>query len=374
MTDTVRVDEMQVAAYTIPTASPEADGTYEWKETTLVTVHVKAGDVTGFGYTYASTAVAILIEHALAKHVLGADCMSPRGVYDAMVREVRNLGRAGMASMAISAVDVAVHDLKARVLGIPLVGLLGAVRPAVAAYGSGGFTSYSDQQLTEQLGGWAAQGLAAVKMKIGTHPELDLARVRAARQAIGNGTELYVDANGAYDRKQALRFAEVFVDSGVTWFEEPVSSDDLEGLRMLAARCPAGMDIAAGEYGYEPIYFRRMLEADAVDVIQIDATRCGGVTGFSLAAAAAEVFHRPISAHTAPSLHGHLCCTQPRARNVEYFFDHVRIEGMLMEGALTAVNGLLTPDLSAPGLGLIFKKPDAERYQVYSRHLSAGAI
>ncbi len=369
MTEAVRIQSMEIGAYTIPTASPEADGTDEWKETTLVTVHVTAGDVTGFGYTYASTAVAMLIEHALAKHLLGGDCMSPRAVYDAMVREVRNLGRSGAASMAISAADVAVHDLKARVLGVPFVALLGAVRPSIAAYGSGGFTSYSDQQLTEQFSGWAGQGLRAVKMKIGTHPESDLERVRTARRANGDSVALYVDANGAFDRKQALRFASEFADEGVSWFEEPVSSDDLAGLRLLCERAPDSMEIAAGEYGYEPLYFRRMLEADAVDVIQIDATRCGGVTGFGLSSAVAEVFNRPISAHTAPSLHGHLCCAQPRARNVEYFFDHVRIEGMLMEGALVAVNGVLTPDLGAAGLGLALKKADAEKYQVYFRQM-----
>jgi L-alanine-DL-glutamate epimerase-like enolase superfamily enzyme len=360
------IDGIQIAAFTIPTSSPEADGTYEWTQTTMVVVHLNAAGRIGLGYTYGDVAVAALIEHSLAQHVLGADCMSPRLIYDTMLRTVRNLGHPGVAAMAISAVDVAVHDLKARLLDVPVVSLLGQVRPAISAYGSGGFTSYDDAQLTDQFRCWAGQGFRAVKMKIGTHPDQDLHRVQTARRAIGDTTALYVDANGAFDRKQALHFAEAFVDYGVSWFEEPVTSDDLTGLRMICERAPAGMDIAAGEYGYTPLYFRRMLESNAVDVIQIDSTRCGGVTGFVLASAVAEVFQRPISAHTAPSLHGHLCCAQPRARNVEYFHDHVRIEAMLLDGALVAKDGMLQPNLSVAGFGLALKAADAAPYRVYA--------
>ena len=151
---------------------------------------------------------------------------------------------------------------------MPLVTLLGSVHEVVPVYGSGGFTSYSIEQLQKQLGGWAERGISRVKMKIGTHPDLDLGRVRAAREVIGSGTELFVDANGAYSRKQALAQAHRFAELDVSWFEEPVSSDDLEGLRLLRDRGPAGMDIAAGEYGYDLPYFRRMLEAGAVDVLQ----------------------------------------------------------------------------------------------------------
>jgi L-alanine-DL-glutamate epimerase-like enolase superfamily enzyme len=235
----------------------------------------------------------------------------------------------------------------------------------VMAYGSGGFTSYSNEQLRDQLSCWVRDGIRAVKMKIGTHPDDDLNRVAAAHDAIADHAELFVDANGAYDRKQALAFAAEFKKLGVTWFEEPVSSDDLEGLRLLRDRGPSGMDIAAGEYGYDAVYFRRMLEAGAVDVLQADCTRCGGVTGFMKAAEVCDAFGLPLSAHTAPSVHGHLCCAALRARHVEYFHDHVRIEQMFFDGALRAVHGDLRPDLARPGLGLDFKRSDAEKYLVY---------
>ena len=255
-------------------------------------------------------------------------------------------------------------DLKAKLLNLPLVTLLGAARDAVPVYGSGGFTSYTNGRLRDQLAGWAAQGIPRVKMKIGSHPAEDLDRVRAARSAIGDKTELFVDANGAYTRKEALAFADLFAELGVTWFEEPVSADDLEGLRLIRDRAPAGMDVAAGEYGFDLFYFRRMLDAGAVDVLQADATRCGGVTGFLQVAPLCQARNLLLSAHCAPSLHAHPCCAVLPMRNIEYFHDHVRIEHMLFDGALTPVEGALKPDLSRPGMGLELKRADAARYAV----------
>jgi L-alanine-DL-glutamate epimerase-like enolase superfamily enzyme len=246
-------------------------------------------------------------------------------------------------------------------------------RDAVPVYGSGGFTSYSNTQLRDQLGGWARQGIPRVKMKIGTHPADDLPRVKAAREAIGPGVQLFVDANGAYSRKQALAFANRFAELGVVWFEEPVPSDDLEGLRLIRDRAPAGMDIAAGEYGYQPLYFRRMLEAGSVDVLQADASRCGGITGFLKAADLCEAFGLPLSAHCAPALHLHAACaTSADFRHLEYFHDHARIEAMLFDGAAAPVNGALHPDLTRPGLGLEFKHKDAERFKVWAAEQPAA--
>ncbi|HEX4296929.1 MAG TPA: enolase C-terminal domain-like protein, partial [Devosia sp.] len=192
-------------------------------------------------------------------------------------------------------------------------------------------------------------------------PDQDLARVEAARQAIG-GAGLFVDANGAYDRKQALDFAHSFADLGVSWFEEPVSSDDLAGLKLLRDRAPPGMEIAAGEYGYDPFYYRRMLEAGAVDVLQADATRCGGYTGFLKAATLADAWSVPLSAHTAPALHLPVCCAAPRLRHIEWFHDHARIEAMLFDGAPMPADGTIAPDLDRPGHGLTFRHKEAERF------------
>ncbi len=359
-----RVENLTVSAYTIPTDFPESDGTYDWNSTTIVVVEAEAGGARGLGYTYADTSTATLINDHLKKIVIGCDAMSVRGAWNAMVHSIRNLGRPGICSMAISAIDTALWDLKANLLDLPLVKLFGRARETTPIYGSGGFTSYSIERLQKQLGDWAKQKIPRVKMKIGRDANLDLARVAAAREAIGDDVALFVDANGAYSRKQALAQAEEFSEIGVTWFEEPVSSDDLEGLRLIRDRAPAGMEIAAGEYGYDIDYFRRMLEAGAVDVLQADATRCGGFTGFFQAAALCQANHLSLSAHCAPALHLHIGCAVSCFRHSEYFYDHARIEKMLFDGVIEPVSGELRPDLTRAGLGLEFKRADAQKFTI----------
>jgi L-alanine-DL-glutamate epimerase-like enolase superfamily enzyme len=358
-----KIDSIHVSVYTFPTATPESDGTFQWEKTSLVLVRVAAGDKKALGYSYADRATAELIKDTLAPKLTGHDALAIGAAWRTMVEQIRNLGRPGIASMAIAAVDNALWDLKAKLLNVSVAALLGLVRPRIMAYGSGGFTSYSDSQLTEQLGGWAESGFLAVKMKIGRDPVADLDRVRLARKTIGPDVKLFVDANGAYSRKQALYQAYRFKEEDdVTWFEEPVSSDDLDGLRLIRDEGPPGMDIAAGEYGYDSPYFRRMLAAQAVDVLQADSTRCAGITGFLSADALCESHSMPLSAHTAPSIHAHACCGAHRAINVEYFYDHVRIEKLAFDGAIEAKDGFLTPDLSRPGFGLALKEADIRQY------------
>ncbi len=358
----VSIKEIRTSAYTIPTDFPESDGTLQWNKTTIVVVNARGGGKEGTGYTYGDAAVAELINGLLKKEVEGADALSVAGPWQQMQRRIRNLGHPGICAMAISAVDTALWDLKAKLLNVPVVTLMGQVRQEVPIYGSGGFTSYSMAQLEEQLAGWVAAGIPRVKMKIGRDAKADIERVRAVRTIIGPDAELFVDANGAYSRKEAIAQAEVFAQSKVKWFEEPVSSDDLEGLRLVRDRAPAVMEIAAGEYGYTSWYFRRMLDAGAVDVLQADCTRCGGFTGFLQVDALCQAHHLELSGHTAPALHMHVCCASEAIRHLEYFHDHLRIEHMLFDGVPNPVNGGLRPDLSRPGLGIEFKKSDAEKF------------
>ena len=351
------------SAYKIPTDAPESDGTFAWTSTTLVLAEVKAGGKLGIGYSYTDAAAAKVITNTLAEAIGGKDALGIPALHEAMLARIRNIGRDGLVATAISAVDAALWDLKGKLLGCPVVSLLGAAREAVPVYGSGGFTSYSISRLQEQRGGWAGQGMRWVKMKVGTNPEEDPARVMAARQAIGSA-ELFVDANEAYSRKPALKLAEIFAKEGVTYFEEPVSSDDLDGLRLIRDRAPAGMKIAAGEYGYDIYYFRRMLEAGATDVQQADATRCLGITGFLQADALCTAFSRPLSSHCAPSLHLHAALPARSFWNQEWFHDHDRIEHMLFDRAPIPKDGLIRADLSRPGLGLEFKHQDARYFAV----------
>jgi L-alanine-DL-glutamate epimerase-like enolase superfamily enzyme len=355
------VGELAVAAYTIPTDAPEADGTLSWSSTTLVVVHAAAAGERGLGYTYADVSTAKLIDSKLADVVRDRDALAPPQAWAAMVGAVRNLGRPGISSMAIAAVDLALWDLKARILGLPLCKLLGMARDRVPVYGSGGFTSYDNARLQEQLAGWVERGIPRVKMKVGSEPQRDPERVRCARDAIGPNAGLFVDANGAYDRKQALSLAERFAaDAQVSWFEEPVSSDDLDGLALLRDRAPSGMQIAAGEYGYDLPYFRRMLPT--VDVLQADVTRCAGITELLRVDALCRAACMPLSLHCGPSIHLHPALAIEQLVHLEYFHDHERIEHLLFDGAADPRDGALHPDLTRPGIGLEFKREEAERY------------
>jgi len=360
-----KITGAEVQVYTVPTDAPEADGTFAWTSTTMVLVTLAACGQRGLGYTYAAAATGALVKSLLDKVVQGEDVFAHGAILQAMYRQVRNSGETGIDLMAISAIDNALWDLKARLLKAPLVNVLGRVRSGIPVYGSGGFTSYDDKQLTTQLGGWAEQGFSMVKMKVGTHPDDDQGRVQVARQAIGDRVELFVDANGAYTVTQALALAHIFAhQQQVRWFEEPVSSDDLAGLCQIRSRAPLGMDIAAGEYGYTAWYFKRMLDAEAVTVLQADATRCGGISGFLEAASLCWAANAPLSSHCGPSMHVHVCCAVPRAIHMEFFHDHVRIERMFFDGFCEPINGTMSPDLSRPGMGLELKEKDAKPFLV----------
>jgi L-alanine-DL-glutamate epimerase-like enolase superfamily enzyme len=355
------VTSLEVSAYTIPTDAPEADGTLAWEETTIVVVHAHSGSVSGLGYSYADLATARLVETKLAPLVEGTDALSPPAAWQSMVHAIRNLGRPGVSSMAIAAVDVALWDLKARLLELPLCRLLGAVRESVPIYGSGGFTSYDDTRLQRQLSGWVERGIPRVKMKVGSEPARDPLRVRRARQAIGADVELFVDANGAYTVAQALGLAEAFAEQGsVCWFEEPVSSDDLAGLLEVRRGVPAGMAVAAGEYGYDLPYFARMLDAEAVDVQQADVTRCAGITELLRVDALCRARGRALSLHCGPAVHVHVGAALSQLVHLEYFHDHERIERMLFDGVLEPRDGALWPDPTAVGMGLELKQREAQ--------------
>lgn len=361
------VDSIRVGVYEVPTDQPEADGTLAWDKTTVVIVEVDAAGLTGLGYTYAAGACKPLIDDTLAAVVLGRSAYDVPGAWEAMVRAIRNLGRPGLVSCAISAVDAALWDLKAKLVDLPLCRLLGTVHPDVPIYGSGGFTTYDDDATRRQIERWVGEwGIPRVKIKIGQSwghaTGRDLARVALTRQLAGAETAVYVDANGGYSRKQAIRVAAAMQDHAVTWFEEPVSSDDLSGLGEIRAQ--TSIDIAAGEYGYSLVYFDRMIRAGAVDCLQVDVTRCGGITEWVRVAALAAAAGLEVSGHCAPNLHAHVAASVPNLRHLEYFHDHVRIEDLFFDGALDPTGGSLHPDQGRPGLGLVLRSADAEHYRV----------
>ena len=354
------VDGIEATAYEIPTDQHESDGTFAWDSTTIVIVEVFNGGERGIGYTYGDRSVATLIASKLADVARGGNAMQPSAIWAAMRRELRNAGQPGVGAMAISAVDIALWDLKARLLGVPLADALPRIHASVPIYGSGGFTSYDEPRLREQLRGWIESGIRSVKIKVGRDPDADPRRVAAARDEIGPNVDLMVDANGAYTLPQALSMAERFAEQGVSWLEEPLSSLEIHGLAELRSRSPAGMAIAAGEYAWSSIDAQRLLEAGAVDVLQADVTRCGGITGLLQVGGLCSAGQAPFSAHCAPAVSAHACCALETVEHIEYFHDHVRLESMLFDGTLDPEDGRLVPDAGRLGLGLELRARAAE--------------
>jgi L-alanine-DL-glutamate epimerase-like enolase superfamily enzyme len=358
------IDVIDVTTYRIPTDACEADGTLEWCATDLLLVEVKGGGCSGLGYSYtAAAAAAILIRDLLTPPLLKQDAFDIPGLWLSMNRALRNAGRPGLGLMAISAVDQALWDLKAKLLGVSLTTLWGRCRESVPLYASGGFTNYSSARLQQQLRGWAEQQFPAVKMKLSGELKNDVRHIHEARAAIGDRVGLMVDANGAYQPRQAQALFDDLHGCDVCWFEEPVSSDDLAGLRWLRDQAPPKLAIAAGEYGWDVDYYRHMLTIGAVDVLQADATRCG-YTGFLQVAPLGDAFHTPISAHCAPAIHAPLCTAIPNLQHLEYFHDHVRIESMIFDGLPELHDGALWPDINCLGHGLSLRREALDKYRL----------
>jgi L-alanine-DL-glutamate epimerase-like enolase superfamily enzyme len=360
------VENLDAAVYVVPTDAPEADGTLAWDKTTLVLVTARAGGQRGIGWSYTAAAAAPVVTGILSPVVAGRSALDVAGASEAMTRALRNVGRPGIGAMALSAADIALWDLKARLLGCSVATLLGRARETVPVYGSGGFTTYGETRTREQLTGWVEKDrIPRVKIKIGeswgSNEARDLARVALAREVIGPDTELYVDANGGYSTGQAVRMADQMDDFGVTWFEEPVSCQDLEGLAVI--RQQVRPDVAAGEYSWTLADSARLLDAGAVDCLQLDVTRCGGITEFLRGAALAAAHNVQVSGHCAPNLHAPVAAAVPNLRHLEYFHDHQRIERMFFDGALDPQGGVLAPDPGRAGLGLELRSADAERYR-----------
>lgn len=368
-TDLSIVDPIAVSVYRFPTPGPEADGTLLWDATTAVVVELTAGDERGLGWTYSSPATAEVIGHDLEPILRGRSPFDIPGCRTALQRACRNIGTTAVVAHALSAVDIALWDLKARLLRVPLSVLLGAARAATPVYGSGGFTNLADNELAEQISQWRSAGCEAVKIKIGQDRggaiDRDLERVALATELLGDRCRLMVDANGAYTVGRARRVGAELDRRGVVWFEEPVTSDDPHGLdRVRAAlRC----DVTAGEYICGRYDAAALI--DVVDCLQLDVTRCGGYSGFLECATLAAAHGRDVSAHCAPALHAPITAAVPNVRNLEWFIDHARLEPTLVDGAPRVTDGALPPQgtRSDHGHGMrISEKAAAYRVSAYS--------
>lgn len=332
-------------------------------EVDLVRVTVTTDDgATGTGFTYALTGGAEAL-HALCDGLVrdlvnGSELDEWPRTCTTVWQRTHRLGR-GVAVPVLSAVDIAVHDLRARRANQPLYRYLGAHRDRVPVYGSGRSTHQmsTDELVAGQLD-YLAEGYRAVKLRVGARPvEEDVERVTEVRRAVGDGVRIMVDCNERLDLPTALWLGPRLADLGVYWMEEPLVSDDVDGHRQLAER--AGVPIAVGEHLHGRFEFAAYLRAGAASVLQPDVPLCGGVTEWTRISAAAEVFGAVLAPHFLPELHVHLAASVPNCPYIEHF---PLIDDVLSE-TLTITDGTAAPP-DRPGHGIRWDDAALDRLRI----------
>lgn len=316
----------------------------------------------GFAYTLegGGRAMKQVAADDLAPLLVGEDPLDHERLGAKAYWRLQGIGRRGLVAQAYSAVDLALWDLKGKVAGLPLYKLLGGAREATPVYGSDtGWLWMTPEEIIEASRPYLDQGMMGIKLKVGGgNPEADADRVSRIREVFGEDIWLAVDANQRYDYATALAMGHFFQEEvGVDWFEEPISCEDVDGHARLAERLE--VPLALGETLFGRDEFRAYLERGAVDVVQPDITRLGGLTPWLKVAQLAEQHHRPLAPHVLPEVAVHLACGLPTVRVVEYM--------PWLYPAFTEppalVNGQLVPP-RRPGLGLEVRSDALEKYRV----------
>jgi len=319
----------------------------------FVEVHSDAGPV-GLGWTAGLRATRAVVMDTLRETLIGKDPFDTEGLWNEMFWRVRGFGRKGVAFQAISAVDIALWDLKAKALGLPLYKLLGACHDSVPVYGSGGWTNYTEAELVREQMSYVEQGYPAIKMKIGKEfgqrEREDLARLAAVRRAAGDEITLYVDANNGYTAKQAIRVARGLEEREVAWFEEPVLADDVDGLAQVARA--TSIPVATGEHEYTKFGFKDLLARGGADIAQPDVGRVGGVTEWLKVAHLAHAFNLPVASHAFAPIHLHLAMATPNILVVEMLGTETASNRVFFTELPQPKNGRWAPFPDRPGLGV----------------------
>jgi L-alanine-DL-glutamate epimerase-like enolase superfamily enzyme len=324
----------------------------------IVIIEIHAGEYCGTSYMlsfdYAPFLLKGVIDHELKRHVLGCPADDIRAIYEQNLRATEYIGAEGVAMWGTSAIDVALWDLLAKRAGLPTAVLFGRHCQAVPVYGSGGWISYSDEELAAEVQRYVAREFAGVKIKVGSpQSDRDVERIREVRRLIGPDRKLMVDANQGLTLERALRLVRRIEEFDLDWFEEPFPRNDLESYARLAAATDIPLAAGEREFGVDP--FWRMAKARSVSIMQPDLMRAGGVTGWRLVAAVAESSLLRIAPHFYREYDVHLAAAQPNLVAIESF-DWL---GELLEDPFEVHNGLaMVPE--RPGFGVKFR-PEAIR-------------
>jgi len=346
----------------IPLSPPIADSTHILNAIDLILVEVTAGGVTGscymLSFDYAPALLKGFVDQELKRHLIGAEADDIRGVFERSMRVCEYVGQCGIAMWGISAVDTALWDLLGRRLGVPVSLLWGRYACAVPVYGSGGWISYSEEKLGDEIRHYLARGFRGVKIKIGGPSEdWDVARVKTVRELVGPDVLVMVDANQALTLSRAIRTAKRLEDYALTWIEEPLPRDDIEGYQRLAASTSIPLAAGEREYGAEP--FRRLIAARAISVVQPDLLRVGGVTGWRLVAGLAEASRLSLAPHFYREYDVHLAACYPNLIGIEWFdwLDPLLVHPLELRDGMVVV-----PD--RPGFGVQFRAEALKEYEV----------
>jgi L-alanine-DL-glutamate epimerase-like enolase superfamily enzyme len=318
----MKLTSLDTALYRIELPVPLSDSTHgTMTHFELVTVRLRDSDgAEGVGYTYTTgsggAAVHALIDRGLRPVLIDADADLIEALWHKMWWRLHYGGRGGSVSLAVSAADIALHDLLARRLGIPLWRLLGGFDPAVPCYAGGIDLEFTLDALLKQTDGNLDKGFRAIKMKVGrARLSEDTERVMAMRAHLGADFPLMADANMRWTVDQSIRAARAFRDSNLTWLEEPTIPDDVAGHTRIVRE--GGVPIATGENLHTLHEFTQMIAAGAVTFPEPDVTNCGGITVFMKVAHLAEAYNLPVTSHGAHDLTVHLLAALPNRSYLE---------------------------------------------------------
>ncbi|WZO35219.1 mandelate racemase/muconate lactonizing enzyme family protein [Microbacterium sp. LWS13-1.2] len=344
----------------LPPSEDGGHGAIDTEELVFVNVHTDLAD--GFGYAYTigkgGRAIRSLIDHEIADAVIGLDFASPEDAWRHVWRRMLYIGRGGLTSFAIAALDMALWDAYAKADGVPLYRAIGAQSKELPTYGSGVDLQKSTEDLLEQIDGYKARGLRGVKMKVG-RPTLseDIERVAAVRDHLGTAVDLMVDANMAWDRDEALEAARQLEPFELRWLEEPLTPEDIEGHAHL--RRETSTPLSVGESFHSPAEFHAYARAGGSDVFQVDPVTNGGVTVAIEALRAANAAGIDASSHYADELNAHILCLAERPVFLE---KHAFALDAYLEDPQEIVDGFVRPS-ERPGHGIAFLAEAVEPFR-----------
>jgi L-rhamnonate dehydratase len=364
----MKITDVRTTQLRVPDLPGIQDATIRHRDTgrggLFIHLDTDAG-ISGFGIGSGSGTRAVI--HDMLKPLLvGQNPLHHERLWDDMFWRVRGFGRKGVAFTAISAIDIALWDLKAKHFGVPLYQLLGPYTESVPIYGSGGWTSFSEKELVSEQLSYVERGIPRVKMKVAKdfgHCEAeDLQRLKAVRKTVGDDVEIYVDANNGFYAKQAIGFARKMADHNVGWFEEPVLADDIAGLAAIAKAID--IPVATGEHEYTKYGFKELIAQGGADIVQPDVGRVGGVTEWMKVAHLAHAFNLPVAPHAVQLVHLHLACCTPNLKVVEYLGVAEETDKLFYTEVPEPKDGMWSPFPDRPGLGLELDPKAVERYAV----------